>query len=73
MFAAALSASIGPVRLSGSLRGSPLQDAKLNSIGYMQSLAAAVERRRKSKQLPRSINKCLDEFTKKIAKAKSFH
>lgn len=50
------------------------ENEKLKSLNCMQNLAAVVERRRKSnKQLPKSINSCLDEFTKKIAKAKSFH
>jgi hypothetical protein len=42
----------------------------------MQNLAAAVERRWNNKQhshrrLPRSINSCLDEFTKQLGKAKN--
>jgi len=52
----------------------PIGDSeKMKSINCMQNLAAVLERRSKSKQLPKSINNCLDEFTKKIAKAKSFH
>ena len=50
-----------------------IDDKKLNSINCMQNLAAAFERQSRKARLPKNINTCLDEFTKNIAKAKSFH
>ncbi len=44
----------------------------MNSLNCMQNLAATFERKRKHKQLPRFVNTCLDELTKKMARSKGF-
>ena len=58
--------------ITGSNRSSSIDQEKLNSLSCMQNLAAVVEKQA-NRKLPKSINNCLDEFTKKIAKTKSFH
>ena len=73
-----IAATVFGGRASGSIskKTSPIQNnaPRMNSISYMQSLVAAtIDRKRKNKQLPKTINNCLDEFTKNIVKAKSFH